>query len=57
MDQFEKFENQLLSSYITTLAEESRKICKELENKNILNKILLKLKIKTMVILFRKRYY
>ena len=31
MDQFEKFENQLLSSYESTLAEESRKICKELE--------------------------
>ena len=32
MDQFEKFENQLLSSYESTLAEESRKICKEFEN-------------------------
>ena len=32
MDQFEKFENQLLSSCESTLAEESRKICKELEN-------------------------
>ena len=31
MDQYEKLENQLLSSYESTLAEESRNICKELE--------------------------
>ena len=32
MDQFEKFENQLLNSYEKNLSEESRKICEELEN-------------------------
>ena len=32
MDQFEKIENQLLSSYESILAEESRKICKEVDS-------------------------
>ena len=33
MAQFEEIEKQLLSSYKSALAEESRKICKEIENK------------------------
>ena len=32
MDHFEKFENQLLSSYESTLAVEGREICKEVES-------------------------
>ena len=32
MDQFEKFENQLISSYESTLAVEAREICKEVES-------------------------
>ena len=31
MDQYEKFENQLLNSYEKVLVEESRNICKKLE--------------------------
>ena len=32
MDQFEKFENQLISSYESTLAVEGREICKEVDS-------------------------
>ena len=32
MDHFEKFENQLISSYESTLAVEGREICKEVES-------------------------
>ena len=32
MDHFEKFENQLISSYESTLAVEAREICKEVES-------------------------
>ena len=32
MDDFEKFENQLLSSYESTLAVEGREICKEVDS-------------------------
>ena len=32
MDQFEKFENQLISSYESTLAIEGKKICKEIDS-------------------------
>ena len=32
MDHFEKFENQLLSSYESTLAVEGREICKEVDS-------------------------
>ena len=32
MDQFEKFENQLISSYESTLAAEGEKICKEVDS-------------------------
>ena len=32
MEHFEKFENQLISSYESTLAAEGRKICKEVES-------------------------
>ena len=34
MDNFEKFENQLLSSYESTLAVEGREICKEVDSLN-----------------------
>ena len=34
MDQFEKFENQLISSYESTLALEGVEICKEVESLN-----------------------
>ena len=32
MDHFEKFENQLISSYESTLAAEGREICKEVDS-------------------------
>ena len=32
MDQFEKFENQLISSYESTLAAEGKEICKEVDS-------------------------
>ena len=32
MDHFEKFENQLLSSYESTLAVEGEEICKEVDS-------------------------
>ena len=32
MDPFEKFENQLLSSYESTLAVEGEEICKEVDS-------------------------
>ena len=32
MDHFEKFENQLISSYESTLASECREICKEVDS-------------------------
>ena len=32
MNHFEKFENQLLSSYESTLAVEGREICKEVDS-------------------------
>ena len=32
MDHFEKFENQLLSSYESTLAAEDREICEEIDS-------------------------
>ena len=32
MDQFEKFEKQLISSYETALAEEGREICKKVDS-------------------------
>ena len=32
MDHFEKFENQLLSSYESTLAAEGREICEEIDS-------------------------
>ena len=32
MEHFEKFENQFISSYESTLAAEGRKICKEVES-------------------------
>ena len=34
MDNFEKFENQLLSSYESTLAVEGAEICKEVDSLN-----------------------
>ena len=34
MDQFEKFENQLISSYESTLAVEGREICEEIDSLN-----------------------
>ena len=32
MDQFEKFENQLISSYESTLAAEGKEVCKEVDS-------------------------
>ena len=32
MDHFEKFENQLISSYESTLAAEGREICKKIDS-------------------------
>ena len=32
MDHFEKFENQLISSYESTLAAEGREICEEIDS-------------------------
>ena len=32
MDRFEKFEEQLIDSYKSTLAEEAREICKEIDS-------------------------
>ena len=32
MDQFEKFENQLISSYDSTLAAEGKEVCKEVDS-------------------------
>ena len=38
MDHFEKFENQLLSSYESTLAVEGREICKEVDGELLVEK-------------------
>ena len=38
MDNFEKFENQLLSSYESTLAVEGREICKEVDDELLVEK-------------------
>ena len=38
MDHFEKFENQLLSSYESTLAVEGREICKEVDDELLVEK-------------------
>ena len=38
MDQFEKFENQLISSYESTLAVEGREICKEVDDELLVEK-------------------
>ena len=56
MDQFEKLENQLLSSYESILAEESRKICKEVDYfKMMKNLIILKLKIIAVIVYFLEK--
>ena len=38
MDHFEKLENQLLSSYESTLAVEGREICKEVDDELLVEK-------------------
>ena len=56
MDHFEKFEEQLLSSYESTLAVEGEEICKEVEslNQDDLELIIEKAKAYCIFVLIQK---